>query len=41
MTVARLLGLGALALMLSACSSSPAIPVAAERISISFNYSWF
>jgi apolipoprotein D and lipocalin family protein len=41
MTVARLLGLGTLALMLSACSSSPAIPVA-ERVDIErFMGDWY
>jgi len=41
MTVARLLGLGTLALMLSACSSSPAIPVA-ERVEIDrFMGDWY
>jgi apolipoprotein D and lipocalin family protein len=41
MTVARLLGLGTLALMLSACSSSPAIPVA-ERVDIDrFMGDWY
>ena len=33
MTIARLVGLGPLILMLSACSSSPAIPVA-ERVDL-------
>jgi len=41
MTVARLLGLGTLALMLSACSSSPAIPVA-ERVDLErFMGDWY
>jgi apolipoprotein D and lipocalin family protein len=41
MTVARLLGLGTLALMLSACSSSPAIPVA-ERVDLDrFMGDWY